>query len=31
VDRDSIMAAFDVLDAAVDGVIGLNFDALTTR
>src|SRR5271166_4795025 len=31
VDREAIAAAFDVLDAAVDGVGGLNFDALGTR
>ncbi|MGB9227672.1 HNH endonuclease signature motif containing protein [Mycobacterium sp.] len=31
VDREAITAAFDVLDAAVDGVNELNFDALCTR
>jgi hypothetical protein len=31
VDREAIVAAFDVLDAAVDGVGELNFDALTPR
>jgi Domain of unknown function (DUF222) len=31
VDREAIMAAFDALDAAVDGVAELDFDALTTR
>jgi hypothetical protein len=31
VDRDAITAAFDALDAAVDGVLGLDFEALTTR
>ncbi|HYB82492.1 MAG TPA: hypothetical protein VED43_12760, partial [Mycobacterium sp.] len=30
VDRDAITAAFDALDAAVDGVAGLDFDALCT-
>jgi hypothetical protein len=30
-DREEITAAFDALDAAVDGVAGLQFDALTTR
>jgi hypothetical protein len=30
-DREAITAAFDALDAAVDGVAGLQFDALTTR
>ena len=30
-DRDAITAAFDTLDAAVDGVLGLDFEALTTR
>jgi len=29
--REAITAAFDALDAAVDGVAGLGFDALTTR
>ncbi|BBZ45069.1 HNH endonuclease signature motif containing protein [Mycobacterium parmense] len=29
-DRDAITAAFDALDAALDGVVGLGFDALTT-
>ena len=31
VDRDAVTAAFDALDAAVDGVLGLDFEALTTR
>jgi Domain of unknown function (DUF222) len=31
VDREAIMAALDVLDAAVDELGELNFDALTTR
>ena len=31
VDREAITAAFDALDAAVDGVAELDFDALTTR
>ena len=31
VDREAITAAFDALDAAIDGVAGLDFDALTTR
>src|ERR1700739_115232 len=31
VDREAITAAFDALDAAVDGVAGLDFDALTPR
>jgi hypothetical protein len=31
VDREAIMAALDVLDAAVDDVGELNFDALTTQ
>jgi hypothetical protein len=30
VDREAITAAFDNLDAALDGVLGLDFDALTT-
>ena len=30
-DRDAITAAFEVLDAAVDGVLGLDFEDLTTR
>jgi hypothetical protein len=30
VDREAITAAFDALDAAVDGVVALDFDALTT-
>jgi hypothetical protein len=30
-DRDTVSAAFDTLDAAVDGVLGLDFEALTTR
>ena len=30
-DRDAITAAFDTLDAAVDGVLGLDFEDLTTR
>ncbi|BBX97273.1 hypothetical protein MLAC_25670 [Mycobacterium lacus] len=30
-DREAITAAFDALDAAVDGVVGLRFDALSTR
>jgi hypothetical protein len=29
-DRESITAAFDALDAALDAVLGLDFDALTT-
>ncbi|HUH67429.1 MAG TPA: HNH endonuclease signature motif containing protein, partial [Mycobacterium sp.] len=31
VDREAITATFDALDAAVDTVAGLDFDALTTR
>src|SRR5215469_15819268 len=31
VDREAVTAAFDVLDAAFDGVAGLGFDALTTH
>jgi hypothetical protein len=31
VDRDAVTAAFDALDAAVEGVLGLDFEALTTR
>ena len=31
VDREALTAAFDALDAAVDTVAGLDFDALTTR
>ena len=31
IDRDAISAAFDALDAAIDGVAGLCFDALTPR
>jgi hypothetical protein len=31
VDRDAITATFDALDAAVDGLLGLDFEALTTR
>jgi hypothetical protein len=31
VDRDAVTAAFDALDAAVDGVLGLDFETLTTR
>jgi hypothetical protein len=31
VDREAITAAFDALDAAVDGVAELKFEALTTR
>src|SRR5215469_6748000 len=31
VDREAITAAFDALDAAVDGMAELKFDALTTR
>jgi len=31
VDREAITAAFDALDAALDTVVGLNFDALTTH
>jgi hypothetical protein len=31
IDREAITAAFDALDAAVDGVAALDFDALTTR
>src|SRR5580693_5388359 len=31
VDREAITAAFDALDDAIDGVAGLEFDALTTR
>ncbi len=30
-DREAITAAFDALDAAVDGAVGLDFDALTTE
>src|SRR5271165_6369869 len=30
VDREAMTAAFDALDAAFDGVAGLDFDALTT-
>ena len=30
-DRDAITAAFDTLHAAVDGVLGLDFEDLTTR
>src|SRR5882757_3936083 len=30
-DREAITAAFDALDAALDAVVELNFDALTTR
>ena len=30
-DREAITAAFDALDAAVDTVAGLDFDALTAR
>ena len=30
-DRDAITAAFEVLDAAVEGVLGLDFEDLTTR
>ncbi|OIN78775.1 HNH endonuclease signature motif containing protein [Mycobacterium malmoense] len=30
VDREAITAAFDTLDAAVDAVVGLDFEALTT-
>ncbi|ORB85065.1 hypothetical protein B1987_16125 [Mycobacterium kansasii] len=30
VDRETVTAAFDVLDAALDTVVDLNFDALTT-
>ena len=30
-DREAIKAAFDPLDAAVDGVAGLDVEALTTR
>jgi Domain of unknown function (DUF222) len=30
VDREAITAVFDALDAAVDGVAALDFDALTT-
>src|ERR1700739_4116144 len=29
-DREAITAAFDALDAALDGVAGLDFEALTT-
>ena len=28
--REEITAAFDALDASLDGVLGLDFDALTT-
>jgi hypothetical protein len=31
VDRDAVMAAFDALDSAVDQVLELDFEALTTR
>src|ERR1700758_3215520 len=31
VDREAVTAAFDVLDAAVDGVAALDVDALSTR
>jgi hypothetical protein len=31
VDREAVTAAFDALDAAVDAVLELKFDALTTR
>ncbi|MFW3115938.1 hypothetical protein MHAE_19411, partial [Mycobacterium haemophilum DSM 44634] len=31
VDREAITAAFDALDAAVDGVVALDFDALCAR
>ncbi|WP_419724155.1 hypothetical protein, partial [Mycobacterium haemophilum] len=31
VDREAITAAFDALDAAVDGVAALDFDALCAR
>jgi Domain of unknown function (DUF222) len=31
VDQEALTAAFDALDAAVDGVLGLDFEALTTR
>jgi hypothetical protein len=31
IDRDAITAAFDVLDAAIDGVGDLSFDALVPR
>jgi hypothetical protein len=31
VDREAVTAAFDALDAALDGVVALEFDALTTR
>ena len=31
VDREAITAAFDALDAAIDGAAALDFDALTTR
>jgi hypothetical protein len=31
VDREAITAAFDAVDAALDGVAGLGFDALTTQ
>jgi hypothetical protein len=30
VDRETVTAAFDALDAAVDGVLGLDFEALST-
>jgi hypothetical protein len=30
VDQEALTAAFDALDAAVDGVLGLDFEALTT-
>lgn len=31
IDRDAISAAFDALDAAIEGVAGLSFDALVPR
>ncbi|WP_201407180.1 13E12 repeat family protein, partial [Mycobacterium paraintracellulare] len=31
IDRDAISAAFDALDAAIEGVAGLSFDALAPR
>ncbi|PBJ44191.1 hypothetical protein BI298_23345, partial [Mycobacterium avium subsp. hominissuis] len=31
IDRDAISAAFDALDAALDGVAALGFDGLTPR
>ncbi|WP_155764648.1 hypothetical protein [Mycobacterium intracellulare] len=31
IDRDAIVAAFDALDAAIEGVGALSFDALAPR